>query len=489
MDSKLILATVGIYSALLFVIVWLTSRKANNESYFIGNRSSRWYLVAYGMIGASLSGVTFMSVPGAVFTTQWSYLQVVLGYLLGYVVIAYVLMPVYYKLQLTSIYTYLEQRFGVVSYKTGSMFFIVSRVIGASFRMYIVVNVLQTFVLDAWGFPFWATVLIFILLILLYTYEGGVKTIIYTDTLQTTFMLAALVYCLYIIITQLNLSVDGLFTQMHASNYSTIFVTDKLSANYFLKNIFGGMAIAIAMTGLDQEMMQKNLSCKNIKEAQKNMMSFAAVLLVVNILFLILGGALCLYATSQGITIDPTKTDNLFPTVALHYLGVVPAVIFLIGLISAAYPSADGALTALTTAFCFDFLGIQKNKNLTEAQRKKTRYIVHGSFALVLLLTIVLFRVINNDAVIRNVFTAASLTYGPLLGLYAFGFFTKYSIRDNYAWIPCVISPILCWILRQNAAEWLGGYKIGFELLIINGLITYLGLWLLANGKNELGDR
>ncbi|MBK8845263.1 MAG: sodium:solute symporter [Bacteroidetes bacterium] len=490
MSSTLILLTVAIYSAMLFAVVWFTSRKTNNESYFIGNRSSNWFLVAYGMIGASLSGVTFMSVPGAVFTSQFSYFQMVLGYILGYMIIAFVLMPVYYKLQLTSIYTYLEQRFGKVSYKTGSMFFIISRVIGASFRMYIVINVLQTFVFDALHVPFWVTVLVFILLILLYTYEGGVKTIVITDTLQTTFMLIALLSGIWIILSGMNISLGDFFSKLFSiANadgvpYSKIVVTDFKASNFALKHFLGGAAIAVAMTGLDQEMMQKNLSCRNIREAQKNMMTFTAVLVVVNFLFLILGAALCMHAGQHGLTIDPKHTDDLFPSVALNHWGAIPAIIFLVGLISAAYPSADGALTALTTAFCFDFLELDKNKKLTEANKKRARYIVHVTFALVLLLTIVIFKLVNNDAVISSIFKAATLTYGPLLGLYVFGFFTKYKIRDSLVWIPCILSPIICYLISNYSAEYLLGYKIGFELLIVNAGITFLGLLMLKKSNH-----
>lgn len=484
MSPTLILITVLAYSALLFLVVWLTSRNANNESYFIGNKSSRWYVVAYGMIGASLSGVTFMSVPGAVSSKLesgggFSYMQIVLGYLIGYTIIANILMPVYYRLNLTSIYTYLEQRFGNVSYKTGSLFFIISRVIGASFRMYIVVNVLQTFVLDTMGVPFWVTVMTFIILILLYTYEGGVKTIVWTDTLQTTFMLLALVYSVIAISNQLDLSMGGLFSKVFHSDYSKLFVSDIKSSNFFWKNFLGGAAIAVAMTGLDQEMMQKNLSCKNIGEAKKNMLVFSAILVVVNLLFLVLGAVLCFYAAEKGITIDPKHTDDLFPNVALNYLGTIGGLIFIIGLISAAYPSADGALTALTTAFCFDFLGIQKNKKLSDQQRKRIRYTVHISMAIVLLFTIVLFRVINNDAVIRNVFRAASYTYGPLLGLYTFGFFTKWKVKDKWVWLVCLLSPVICYFLYDFVPLWTDGYKFGFELLIVNGMITFIGLWLI----------
>lgn len=479
MSPALILITVLAYSALLFAVVWITSRNADNESYFIGNKSSRWYVVAYGMIGASLSGVTFMSVPGAVFTTQFSYLQVVLGYLAGYAAIGTILMPVYYRLNLTSIYSYLEQRFGNTSYKTGSLFFIISRVIGASFRMYIVVNVLQTFVLDRMGIPFFVTVSVFILLILLYTYEGGVKTIVWTDTLQTTFMLLALVFSVVTICNQLGLSFSDLIYKVNNSDFSKVIVGDVRSPNYFWKNFLGGAAIAIAMTGLDQEMMQKNLSCKNIGEAKKNMFTFSLILVFVNLLFLVLGAVLCFYAAEKGIAIDPKHTDDLFPGVALNNLGTLPALIFIIGLISAAYPSADGALTALTTAFCYDFLGIQKNKTIDEAKRKKIRYMVHISFAVILLLTIVLFRYINNDAVVRNVFRAAGYTYGPLLGLYTFGFFTKWQVKDKAVWFVCLLSPIICYILNDYIPVWFDGYKVGFELLIINGLITFLGLMLI----------
>lgn len=479
MSPALILTSVLAYSILLFIVVWITSRNANNESYFIGNKSSRWYVVAYGMIGASLSGVTFMSVPGAVFTTQFSYMQVVLGYLVGYACIGMILMPVYYKLNLTSIYTYLEQRFGNVSYKTGAFFFIFSRVIGASFRVYIVVNVLQTFVLDKMGVPFWLTVLIFIILILLYTYEGGVKTIVWTDTLQTTFMLLALVFSVVMISKQLGLSFGDLFAKITASGFSDVIVHDFKSPNYFWKNFLGGAAIAIAMTGLDQEMMQKNLSCKNIGEAKKNMLTFSLTLVLVNLLFLVLGSILCFYAAQKGITIDPKHTDDLFPNVALNFLGTLPALIFILGLISAAYPSADGALTALTTVFCYDFLGIQKNENINDKQRKRIRYTVHIGFAIVLLLTIVSFRLINNDAVIRNVFRAATYTYGPLLGLYSFGFFTKWKVKDKWVWLACIISPVACYFLNDLIPIWFNGYKLGFELLILNGMITFTGLWLL----------
>ncbi len=473
MTPTLIITCVALYSAMLFFITWLTSRNASNESFFNGNKSSRWYVVAYGMIGASLSGVTFMSVPGWVGSTQFSYMMVVFGYLAGYIIIATVLMPMYYRLNLTSIYGYLEQRFGFWSYKTGAFFFILSRTIGASFRMFLVVNVLQTFVFDAWGVPFWVTVLAFIVLIILYTFEGGIKTIVWTDTLQTTFMLLGVIISVVLISKELDFSFSDLFHQIKKSSYSQIVFTDWHDKRYFVKQFLSGMFICIVMTGLDQEMMQKNLSCKNIGEAQKNMLSFSLVLIVVNFLFLALGAVLYLYAAAKGIEI-PTKTDELFPQIALNHLGSFAGIIFIIGLISAAYPSADGALTSLTTSVCVDFLGFEKRED--EKAKKKVRYLVHFAFALLLLIVVVVFRMINDRAVIDKLFTVAGYTYGPLLGLYAFGLFLKRKVKDNAVPLVCILSPIICYVLSENSVAWLNGYKFGFELLIINGLITFLGL-------------
>lgn len=490
MTPSLILTVVAAYSALLFLVVWWTSRNADNQSYFIGNKSSNWYVVAYGMIGASLSGVTFMSVPGAVATTQFSYMQVVFGYFFGYAVIALVLMPVYYRMNLTSIYSYLEDRFGNNSYMTGSFFFILSRTIGAAFRLYIVINVLQTFVFEAWGVPFVVTVATFMVLILLYTYKGGVKTIVWTDTLQTTFMLVTVLFSLFLISDTLGFSITDLTFKMLESEVSNIYVSDILSPNYFWKNFLGGMFIAIAMTGLDQEMMQKNLSCKNIGEAQKNMFTFSGVLMVVNFIFLMLGAALVFYANTNGIQIDPKHTDDLFPNIALNHLGTITGLMFIIGLISAAYPSADGALTALTTAVCYDFLKLNRKKGITEESLRRTKNIVHISFAVLLLLVIVLFRVINDDAVIRNLFKVAGFTYGPLLGLFAFGLLTKRSIIDKWTPLVCVIAPAIAWYIGDHSAQWFNGYKFGFEMIILNGLITFVGLYILSVlKKNSLKDQ
>jgi Na+/proline symporter len=367
MSSSVILICVFAYSLLLFYVTWRTSKGANNESYYVGNRSSKWYLVAYGMIGASLSGVTFISVPGAVGNAQFGYFQVILGYLLGYVVIAYLLLPLYYRLNLTSIYSYLKQRFGNYSYKTGALFFIFSRVVGAAFRMYIVVNVLQEFVFDDLHVPFFLTVTVFILLILLYTYQGGVKTIVYTDTLQTTFMIVSVVLSIFFIMQDMNMSISDVYHKISESQYSKTFFDDWQQKSFFPKQFFGGMFIAIAMTGLDQEMMQKNISCKTLGDAQKNVLTFSGILLIVNILFLVLGALLYIYANQESIPLmvdakGKIISDAVFPTIALHHFGTLSGVFFILGLISAAYPSADGALTALTSVFCLDFLGLKEDE-------------------------------------------------------------------------------------------------------------------------------
>jgi len=478
MTPTLILSVFLAYTAMLFIITWITSRKANNDGFFIGNKTSPWFVIAYGMIGASLSGVTFMSVPGWVGSTQFSYMMVVFGYLVGYTVIATVLMPLYYKLNLTSIYTYLDQRFGFWSYKTGAFFFLLSRTIGASFRMFLVVNVLQIFVFDAWGIPFVLTTTIFILLIILYTFKGGIKTIIWTDTLQTTFMLLAVVVSVYLIMKDLNLGFHGLISNIFNGPYSKMIVTDWHDKRFFVKQFLSGAFISIVMTGLDQEMMQKNLSCRNIRDAQKNMFSFSFVLIFVNLLFLILGAVLLVYASQKNIPL-PTRTDDLFPLIAIKYLSPVAGLVFLVGLISAAYPSADGALTSLTTSFSIDFLRL-KDKNLTELQITKIRQRVHIAFAFVLLFVIVIFRIINDRAVIDKLFTVAGYTYGPLLGLYSFGLFSKRQLLDKFVPIVCLLSPIICYVLSENSVAWFNGYKFGFELLILNGLITYIGLWSLS---------
>jgi Na+/proline symporter len=465
---------------MLFGITYLTTRKTDNASYFVGNRSSRWYIVAYGMIGASLSGVTFLSVPGDVGKGSFSYFQMIMGYMLGYVFIAYILLPLYYRLNLTSIYSFLRQRLGNYSYKTGAFFFILSRVIGASFRLYIVVNVLQLFVFNAWGIPFWVTTLAFILLILAYTFKGGVKTIVWTDSLQTTFMLLSLVLSVLLICKDLHLDAGGLVRTIKESPLSEIFVWDWHSKNFFPKQFFGGMFIAIAMTGLDQEMMQKNISCRTVGESKKNMLSFSAVLLVVNFIFLCLGILLYQYVQAKGLTIPQRTSDDLFPTIALKYLGSFSALFFIIGLISAAYPSADGALTALTASFCIDFLGFEQKLTWTEERKTRIRMMVHFSFAALLLGVIVVFRMINNEAVVRQLFRVANYTYGPLLGLFMFGISSGRAIRDKWAPVVCMVAPMTCYLIDTNSKTWMGGYSFGNELLILNGLLTFAGLWIIS---------
>jgi len=479
MSPSLILICVGVYTLLLFAITYFTSRNADNKSFFIGNRSSKWYIVAYGMIGASLSGVTFLSVPGDVGKGAFSYFQMVLGYLLGYAVISFVLLPLYYRLNLTSIYSYLKERLGVYSYKTGAFFFIVSRVIGASFRLFIVVNVLQIFVFDAWGVSFWVTTGIFILLILAYTFQGGVKTIVWTDSLQTTFMLLSLVLSVVLICRQLEFGVGDMFTAIANSDYSKTIVTDWHMKTFLPKHFFGGMFIAIAMTGLDQEMMQKNISCKNIAEAQKNVMTFSITLVVVNFIFLCLGALLYIYTTTKGISLPVRTTDDLFPTIALQHLGTLSAILFIIGLISAAYPSADGALTALTASFCIDFLGFEENKERSEKQKTFLRKTVHIGFSFLLLLVIVVFRAINDEAVIRQLFKVANYTYGPLLGLFFFGILTKRKVNDKLVPLVCLLAPLACYFLDVHSSSWFSGYLFGNELLFVNGLLTFCGLWVI----------
>ncbi|MFN2395152.1 MAG: sodium:solute symporter [Bacteroidales bacterium] len=483
MSSTLILFSFLVYTLLIFSISRLTVRKANNESYFLGNRNSPWFVVAYGMIGASLSGVTFMSVPGLVMIEGFSYMVLVFGYLAGYFVIALLLLPLYYRLNLTSIYTYLQQRFGMASYKTGSFYFMLSRLIGASFRMFLVVNVLQIFVFDQWGIPFGATVALFMILILLYSFQGGIKTIVWTDTLQTTFMIAAVVITIFIISDALGMSLGELWREAVTRDYTKMVITDITNERYFLKQFFGGMFITIVMTGLDQDMMQKNLSCRNLRDAQKNMFSFGFILIPVNFMFLFLGAVLWIFATRYDVSLAQTS-DDLFPTVALQYLSVAAGLTFFFGLISAAYSSADGTLTALTTTFVIDILGLKRKPGVTQEKIKKTRYFVHISFAVIVLFIIIGYRAINDTALISKLFTIAGYTYGPLLGLYFFGMFSKRQVRDKWVPVVCLISPALSYMLSINSQQFLWGYKVGFEILIINGFFTFLGLLLLSqNGK------
>ena len=484
MNYYIILIIFISYSAVLFGVSLLTARKAGNKAYFLGNRQSPWPVVAYGMVGASLSGVTFISIPGWVGSSSFTYLMVVFGYLAGYLVITFVLLPLYYKLNLTSIYTYLQQRFGFFSHKTGAFFFIISRLIGASFRMFLVINVLQLFVFDHIGVPFWVSVLLFLFLITVYSFKGGIKTIVWTDMLQTTFMLASMFIIINIILKQTGYSLLEMINMADEQGLSRILETDWKHDRFYLKQFFSGMFITIVMTGLDQDMMQKNLSCRSLKDAQKNMISLGFILIPVNLLFLFLGALLYLYAAHFGID-HPRLSDDLFPTLAFNHFGVFAGVIFFVGLIAAAYSSADSAITALTTSLSIDFLNLEEKRNLTEIKQIKLRYVLHFFITSLVFLTIVLFSLINNQAVIAMLFTIAGYTYGPLLGLFAFGLSSKAAIHDRYVPLIAILSPVLCYVLSQNSELLLWGYKFGFELLILNGLLTYAGLWIIRKPQQQ----
>jgi len=473
MQPLYILLLIVAYFTVLIGISYLTGKSADNKTFFKADNSSPWYLVAFGMIGASLSGVTFISVPGWVETDSMSYFQMVLGYVVGYAIIGLVLLPLYYKLNLTSIYTYLQDRFGNYSYKTGASFFLLSRIVGAAFRLFLVANVLQAILFDAYGVPFWVTVSITILLIWLYTFKGGIKTIVWTDTLQTLFMLIAVGVCIYTISSEMK--IDNLFTYVADSKMSKTFFFDDIKAgNYFWKQFLSGAFIAVVMTGLDQDMMQKNLTCRNLKDAQKNMFWFTIVLVIVNFFFLALGVLLTDYAQQAGIE---AHKDELFPIIATQgNLGLATALFFLLGLIAAAYSSADSALTSLTTSFSIDILEIDKKKDKNE--QEKIRKKIHIIFSFVLIATILIFKYFIADAsVIAKIFTFAGYTYGPLLGLYAFGMFTKIKVKDKLIPAICIIAPILTYVISYYSKQKLG-FDFGFFVLVLNGLLTFIGLYL-----------
>ena len=474
------------YFALLVLIAYLTGKQADNQTFFTANRNSPWYLVAFGMVGASLSGVTFISVPGWVGDSGFSYFQVVLGYWAGYFVVAFVLLPIYYHQNLTSIYEYLQDRFGYNSHKVGALSFFVSRVLGASFRLFLVAIVLQQFIFDAWGLPFEITVILSVVLIWVYTHKGGIKTIVWTDTLQTLLMLTAVGLTLYHLGNTLNLNLSEILTENRFQNYTRTWVTgDLMVRNHFLKSFIGGVFITICMTGLDQDMMQKNLTCSSLKAAQINMVVFSLVLIVVTFLFLLLGAMIFLYAEQNQIMIPlmegSPKTDLLFPEVAINGgLGLGVGIIFILGLIAAAYSSADSALTSLTTSFCIDFLKLDE---FSEDQQKKIRKQTHLGMSLVLVVVVILFKYVLDRNVIDGLLTAASYTYGPLLGLFAFGIFTPFQIQDRRVWIIVILSILLIVLVGNLSPESLGGYEIGYELLPLNGLLTFLGLMLIRQKK------
>ncbi|MCO6494129.1 MAG: sodium:solute symporter [Bacteroidetes bacterium] len=495
----------ALYFLILIIVGKITEGNSDNSTFFRGNRSSPWFLVAFGMIGASLSGVTFLSIPGAVGKDSFSYMQMVLGYFLGYQVIARVLLPIYYKLDLTSIYTYLQKRFGNVAYKTGAAYFLLSRSIGNALRLFLAAVVMQTFIFDNLHIPFEITVFITIALIWLYSFKGGIRTIVYTDTLQTAFMLIALAISIIYIWNQLGMNSEiSVWQQLQNSHYSKFFEWNSSQKNFFWKHFFGGMFITIVMTGLDQDMMQKNLTCRSLKDAKKNMYWMSSLLIPVNFLFVMLGGLLYLYGTQSGIIIENftnpqlmsqgkhltyvfangsteyIKTDQLFPLLAANNLPAIASIFFFIGLIAAAYSTADSSLTALTTSFCVDFLGFSENKG-----SKKARMMVHIGVSVLTYIIIIIFKALNNDAVINELFKIAGYTYGPLLGMFAFGLFTKISVKDKLIPVVCILSPILCYFLDTNSRMLFNGYSFGFEILIVNGFITFLGLLLLKNRGAE----
>ncbi len=501
MSPAILLTIILIYFSVLLGIAFYTSRNSSNESFFIGNRNSKWWLVAFGMIGTSLSGMTFISVPGTVGLKGFDYFQVVIGYFLGYFAVAFILLPLYYRLKLTSIYTYLDGRLGGTAYKTGALFFILSRTLGATLRLYLVIKVLEKFVLEAIGIPFEATAIIILGLILLYTYRGGVKTIVWTDTLQTTFMLLALIICVGYILSSLNMSFVQGWASLGDHGFTKLVETDPNSGGFFLKQLLGGAFITIAMTGLDQEMMQKNISVSNVKDSRKNMLTLSFLQMCVVFIFLMLGGLLYVFAMSKGASFqhvmvngkDTTQFildgkniigDDIFPVLAFHYMPPFISVIFVIGLISALFPSADGALTALTSSFCIDILGIRRRQGMTEQQQKRTRMIVHYTFSVVFLICVFIFRSVDNGSLIQTLLVVAGYTYGPLLALFVFGIFTNRNVQKEFVPIICIAAPVLCYMLKQNEAKWLGNYRIGTELLIINAALTF-ALLLIASKKGH----
>ena len=483
--ENLILVVFTAYTLLILLVAHLTSRKTNNNSFFTGNRKSPWLVVAYGMIGASLSGVTFMSVPGGVYSGQFTYFGIVLGYIIGYAVIAFVLLPLYYKLNLTSIYSYLEIKFGKSSEKTGALLFIISRLVGSAIRMYLVVFVLYEFVFKSWGIPFWVPALIFILLILVYTYKGGIKTVVWTDTLQTTFLLLAAILTVIIILKTLNISFGELMSVSSERGYTKLFETDWSHSKFYVKQILSGAFITITMTGLDQDMMQKNLTCKSLKDAQKNVLTSSFFFVLVNLLFMSLGAALIYYAQETGFQLPTNESgvvvnDKIFPAVAFS-LNKFTSIVFMLGLIAAGYSSADGTLTALTTTFCFDFLHFDKNDKISENDKIRYRKMIHIGFALLYLLVIILFRPFHNESLIDKIFEIAGYTYGPLLGLYSFGLFVKNrKANDKLVPIIAITSPVISYLLNHFSKELFIGYQFGFEILIVNGLLTFISLLIFS---------
>jgi Na+/proline symporter len=480
MSPALLFCILIAYFALLLGVAWATSRNANNDSFFIGNKSSNWMLVAFGMVGTTLSGATFISVPGAVGLDAFGYGQVLIGYVFGYIAVVYLLLPLYYRLKLTSIYTYLDGRLGRRAYQSGAGFFILSRLFGATARLYLVVAVLQNIILDSLGIPFWLTTFVILGMILMYTYQGGVKTIVWTDTLQTTCMLLGLFACVGFMLGQLDLSIPQALQQMHERGLSRVFTFDANSPNFWLKQIVAGIFIVLTMTGMDQEMMQKTISVKTLGDSQKNLLSLTAVLVVVLSSFLFLGGLLYLYAPVAGVS---ATGDKIFPAVVMGHLPASVQIIFLVALVSALFPSADGAITALTSTFCIDILGIKRRDDLSEEGKLRLRRHVHLGFALLFLVMVLFFKWVDNPSMIGVILKLAGYTYGPLLGLFAFGMMTTRTLQDRLVPVVTIGAPILCAVLEYNQHYLLGSYRLGLELLIVNGALVFMGL--LAISRRE----
>lgn len=481
MNPLLVASLLSGYFILLILVAYFTSRSATTDTFFTANRKSPWFIVAFGMIGTTISGVTFISVPGEVGNSAFTYFQFIMGNFVGYMVVAFILLPVYYRMNLISIYTYLEERLGFYSYKSGSFFFLLSRTIGAAFRMYLVAEVLQLAFFAHFGIPFGVTVLISILLIWIYTTKGGVKTIIWTDSLQTIFLISAVVLTIYFIFNSFGWSFGQMIKQVQESPHSKVFDWDWRSGKFFIKQFLAGIFITIVMSGLDQDMMQKNLTCKNLKEAQKNMLTFSAIFVAVVWMFLTLGALLYIYAEFHQISL-PQKSDDLYPLLAINHMSLMIGIFFLLGITAANYASADSALTSLTTAFCIDFLNFGKRE---DQNKKRLLKITHIGFSLLLFLVIMIFKAVNNQSVVMAVFKVAGLTYGPLLGLFSFGMLTKFRIKDHLVPIVVVAAPTLSWLLNHFSEQLLNGYQIGFELIIINGAFTFIGLFLIRIRKNK----
>ena len=489
MSPFTILIIIVVYFGILFLISNIVSKNnSDNNAFFNANKNSKWYLVAFGMIGTAISGITFISVPGEVGNPdlQFKYFQFVIGCAIGFLIVARILLPLYYRMNLTSIYSYIEQRLGTTSYKTAATIFLIGRTIGSAFRLFLVVFVLQRYVFDFYQVPFAVTVLISLALIFTYTYRGGLKTIIITDSLQTFFLLASVFLTIYFICDSLNFGLFEAFEQIKTSNYSKIFFfEDVLKGTYFWKQVLGGIFVTIATVGLDQDLMQKNLSCKNIADAQKNMYTFTAIFVIINIFFLSVGALLYIYAEKNNIQVPMVnnlpRTDLLFPEIAFNHLTIVPSIIFLLGLTAATFATTDSALTALTTSFCVDFLGMNKPENSNKPNIVRTRHLVHIGFSVVMFVVIVIFNAINDNSVVEMVFKIASYTYGPLLGLYGFGLFMKTkTVHDKLVPFICVLAPTICLFINLNSKQFFGDYVIGNELIIINGLITFAGLLLIS---------